>query len=313
MYIYVMWQIKHFYLKISFLLYLAVSDINFAPKTSVKWQILEYYLRDHQDRELVNWCINGFRSGFTLGLEGEPIKDEIDKGFIIGPFKEKPIEGLLCVPINIVEKETSSGLFHLIQDFSYPWGDSANGINALVPDKNKKVHYSGINDVARMAIDLGSPSYAMRIDIKHAFKLLPLSPDQWRLTGFRFPGAYFIQTQTPFGASASCLHFEKVAQLLNWVICNEIPWALLCSYLDDFWLTQKRLPDLEELASHLMRIVESEMGFPISHNKTLGPDTELNFVGLTANLINLTITLPEEKRVKSIWLIDALLKAYRSN
>ena len=55
------------------------------------------------------------------------------------------------------------------------------------------------------------------------------------------------------------------------------------------------------------------MGFPISHNKTLGPDTELNFIGLTANLIDLTITLPEEKRVKSIRLIDVLLRAYRMN
>ena len=188
MYVYEAQQIKHFLTKIGlFLLYLAVSNIDFTPKTSVKWQILEYYLRDHKDRELVNWCVNGFQNGFTLGLEGEPapwpdppnsqkvqdnpevtwqlIKDEIAKGFIIGPFKERPIEGLFCVPINIIEKETSSGLYRLVQDFSYPWGDTTNGINALVPDKNKKVHYFGIDDVARIALELGSPSYAMRIDI----------------------------------------------------------------------------------------------------------------------------------------------------
>ena len=126
------------------------------------------------------------------------IKDKIDKGFILGPFKEKPIEGLLCVPINIVEKETSSGLFHLMQDFSYPWGDSENGINALVPDKNKKVHYSGIDDVACMAIELGSPSYAMRIDIKHAFKLLPTVTRAVVPHQIQIPGSIFHPNSDPF-------------------------------------------------------------------------------------------------------------------
>ena len=126
------------------------------------------------------WCINGFQHGFTLGLVGSPtlwldppdskkviknptitwklIQDEISKGFILGLFKTKPLSDLLCVPINIVEKETSSGLYHLVQDFSYPWNDKTNGINALVPNQNKCVSYVGIDDVARMALELGSPS-----------------------------------------------------------------------------------------------------------------------------------------------------------
>ena len=283
---------------------------------------------------MVNWCINGFKNGFTLGLEGEPIpwpdppnsklvqqnpqttweliKDEIKKGFIIGPFKQKPIPGLLCVPINIVEKETSSGLYRLVQDFSYPWEQPDNGINTLVPDKNKRVTYSGMDDIAHFAIKLGT-SYAMRIDIKHAFKLLPLAVSQWRLTGFKFKGAYFIQTQTPFGAVASCLHFEWVARLILWVIRHEVPQAFLCSYLDDFWLTQKELKDLQNLANHFYRIVESEMGFPISHNKTLGPATKLDFVGLTADLVNLRISFPEQKRLKALKYIEVLLQAYENN
>ena len=117
---------------------------------------------------MVHWCIDSFRFAFTLGLAGTPtpwpnppnskkvqqnpdatwqlIKDEINKGFIIGPFKEKPIPKIYCVPINIVEKEMSLGLFRLVQDFSYPWDDPDNGINTLVPSKNKKVSYAGIDD-----------------------------------------------------------------------------------------------------------------------------------------------------------------------
>ena len=145
-----------------------------GPRASVKWQILNYYLTDHPDRNLVSWCVNGFRDGFTLGLTGMPmlwpdppnskkvledpeitwnlIKEEIHNGFVLGPFKSKPINNLFCVPINIVEKDTSSGHYRLIQDFSYPWHDATKGINAMVPKENKQVLYSGIDNVARMAL-----------------------------------------------------------------------------------------------------------------------------------------------------------------
>ena len=221
------------------------------------------------------------------------------------------MQNLICVPINIVEKETSSGLFRLIQDLSYPWGDRANGINALVPKENKTVTYSGIDDIARMALDLGPRSWAMRIDIKHAFKCLPLAPSQWHLTGFTFLRAYFIQTQTPFGASASCLHFERVARLLRWIIQSECPSAYITNYLDDFWLTQKTEAQLAILANNFLKIVEKELGFPVSHNKTNGPAQVLDFVGLTADLINLRVSLPKDKTIKSLKIINSLLTAHR--
>ena len=146
----------------------------------------------------------------------------------------------------------------------------------------------------------------MRIDIKHTFKCLPLAPSQWPLTGFSFIGAFFIQTQMLFGASASCLHFEKVARLLRWIIQNEHPPALITNYLDDFWLTQKLKDELAQLANIFTWIIEQEIG----HNKTLGPAMMLDFVGLTADLINLRVLLPEDKRQKSLNIIDKLLSAH---
>ena len=147
----------------------------------------------------------------------------------------------------------------------------------MVPTENKTVSYSGIDDVARMALHLGSPNWAMRIDIKHTFKCLPLTPSQRHLTGFSFRGAFFIQTQMPFGASASCLHFEKAARFLRWIIQNEHPPALITNYLDDFWITQKLKDELAQLANIFTQIIEQEIGFPINHNKTLGASNDAGF------------------------------------
>ena len=124
-------------------------------------------------------------------------------------------------------------------------------------------------------------------------------------------GAYFIQTQTPFGASASCLHFEKVATLLKWIIQNEFSWVHITNYLDDFWLTQKTKVKIRLLAKSFIQIIEHDIGFLISRNKTLGPARELNFVGLTADLVNLRILLNEDKRLKSLNMIAKLLLAHK--
>ena len=61
-----------------------------------------------------------------------------------------------------------------------------------------------------------------------------------------------------------------------------------------------------------MRIIEIEIGFPISHNKTLGPAMVLEFVELTADLIHLRILLPEDKRQKAIKINNKLISAHRN-
>ena len=176
--------------------------------------------------------------------------------------------------------------------------------------RKSNCHVLRHSDVARMALDFGTPSWAMRIDIKHAFKCLPLAPSQWHLMGFSFKGAYFIQTQTPFHALASCLHFEKVTRLLRWIIQNEYPAACITNYLDNFWLTQKTKAQLTKLVGFFVHIVEHEIGFPTSYNKTLGPAQVLDFVGLTADLINLRVSLPRDKVIKSLNIINTLLTAH---
>ena len=119
-----------------------------------------------------------------------------------------------------------------------------------------------------------------------------------------------LYPNSTFGALASCLHFERVARLLRWIIQNEYPTASITNYLDDFWLTQKTKIQLTKLAAFFMNIVEHELGFPISHNKTIGPAQVLDFVGLTVDLINLRVSLPRDKMIKSLKIINNLLAAH---
>ena len=50
---------------------------------------------------------------------------EIQKGWILGPFKVKPFPNLICSPVGMVPKK-EQGKMHMITHLSYPLGDLIN-------------------------------------------------------------------------------------------------------------------------------------------------------------------------------------------
>ncbi len=170
--------------------------------TPVSWRRLHSCLWAYPDRQLLDAVIKGFRDRFSLGLSARPfpwldplnrklvqadpdtmwdlIHDEILNGAVIGPFENKPLPNLLVSLINFLKKLTSVGKKWLIQDFSYPYDQPDNGVNVLVPLENKKVKYSGVRTVVAIpwALQDREPLWAARMDIKWAFKNLPITKDQ---------------------------------------------------------------------------------------------------------------------------------------
>ncbi len=266
-------------------------------RTPVCWRVLQRFLKMHPDRDFAMRVVNGFRYGFSLGLAREPqpwadppnrplveekpnsawdlICTEIKEGAVLGPFDVRPLPNLLCTPINIVEKEMSSGKFHLIQDLSYPWGDDSNGVNAMVPSQNKKVKYQGVDTVIEMAQCLRphfpDGLWGCRMDICQAFRQCPIRPSEWHLMGFKFHGQYFMGTQLPFGASASCKVFEDVAQAIEWILKNRTGVDTISHYLDDFFLLRGLLQQLSKLMRQFHSLVDQQIGLPVALNKTIGP------------------------------------------
>ncbi len=111
----------------------------------------------------------------------------------------------------------------------------------LVPPENKKVKYSGVRKVAAIAWALQDrePLWSARMDIKRAFKNLPIKKDQWYLMGFKFQDKFFVHTQVPFGVAASCQLFEKVAHCLQWILTKITGHPFIDHYLDDFYLLER--------------------------------------------------------------------------
>ena len=103
-----------------------------------------------------------------------------------------------------------------------------------------------------------------------------------------------FSSKAAFGCRSSPFIFNQVAEALCWILLNRVRVPSLLHLLDDFLLIDPpriksgfSLPKLRSLFSHL--------GVPLSVEKTIGPATRLEFLGVTLDTIEMKASLPVEK------------------
>ena len=312
------------------------ASFHYKMLCRVNPDILEHLSRDCPDCELVNYVVNGFRNGFALGMtkfpesnahdlpknaklvrekpeEAQKLVDvEIEKGHMLGPFDEPPMEGMSFSPINLVEKAGGKeGEYRLIHDLAFPY-DGESSVNTCIPPENSKVCYHHIDEVIDMALEIGQSVKEICADIRHAFRNLGLRFDQIKYMGFTLKGKFYINVCLPFRAASSCLIFEKVAMLLEWIVVNETRRRYISHYLDDFPLLSHSDEDAQAFLDAFLDIME-QIGMPIAENKTIGPTPFLVYLGMLLNFLDQVLAIPEKKRTKCLELIDGMIQAYRSH
>ena len=287
------------------LLSLAHSPINLL---ALKQYLSEYHLHDTAD-----YLWEGFNNGFRIPYSGPRIErfspnhgsarlqpdiiinrlnEEIELGRVAGPFLEPPINNLIISPIGLVPKSTP-GEFRLIFDLSYPHGSS---INSGISKEDSSVIYTNFDEVIRMVREEGPGSHLFKIDIKSAFRLIPIHPDDFSLLGMEFQGQYYIDKCLPFGLSVSCSIFEKFSTFLEWIIRRNTNSNQMIHYLDDFCGCRND----KEVAKHTLEkaldCFES-LGVPIAIDKVEGPATNIKFLGLEIDTLEMLVKIPSDKLI----------------
>ena len=147
-----------------------------------------------------------------------------------GPFQYRPISTLRVSPIGLVPKK-SSGEFRLIHHLSYPAGES---LNDCIDPAVCSVQYSSFDQAVEMIQSLGKNCELFKLDIKNAFRLLPVSPHDFDQLGFMFDNMYYFDKCLPFGCSISCNLINRFADFSEFVGKQKSSSNNLMHYLDDF-------------------------------------------------------------------------------
>ena len=196
----------------------------------------------------------GFRHGFDIGFRGtftevdsrprnlrsarenvdgvsEAIAKELRRGHTSGPFPFPPFPHTHCSPIGAAPKP--DGSVRLILDLSSPRGDS---VNDGISQEDFACSYSKFDDATSIVLHLGRGAFMGKIDIKHAFRICPVAPEQWYLLCFRWLGQFFTDTRLPFGSRSSPFIFNTFAIALAWIMVTIGQIGFLIHYLDDFFI-----------------------------------------------------------------------------
>ena len=229
---------------------------NFRPlpttiNSPINIEFLATCLLNYPNRNLANYLLNGFLYGFDIGYSGPvsscrpqnllsarnnpqvintSINTEIQRGHTSGPFMVPPVFPLNCSPLGAVPKK--DGSHRIILDLSSPRGVS---INDGILKEDFTVRYTSFDDAVDLVRHLGKDCELGKMDIKHAFRLCPVSPFDWSLLGMYWNGAFYIDTRLPFGSRSSPYIFNTFADALAWILIYVFSIPYLLHYLDDFF------------------------------------------------------------------------------
>ena len=145
-------------------------------------------------------------------------------------------------------------------------------MNDSLSSDHSSVCYATTQDAIHHIKTFGPGCFLAKTDIKNAFQIVPVRPQDYNLLGMRWNEAYFYDCYMPMGRSSSCRTFETFSTALEWIASSQLSISHIIHLLDDFLITapthalcQNQLNLLLDLCSYL--------NDPIAPDKTLGPST----------------------------------------
>jgi hypothetical protein len=227
---------------------------------------------------------------------------EVELGRMLGPFINKPFSNLRINPVGLIPK--NSGDMRLITHLSYPYGTS---VNDFIDKDLSSVQYSKFDNIIDIIKRLGPGTLMGKRDVKSAFNLCPVHPDEFDLLGICFNDRYWVQKMLPQGCSISPAIFEKFSTALQFAVSKHGKSNNLDHYLDDFFFAGKSSTnDCLELMS-AFEYVCNDIRIPINKNKSEGPVTILTYLGLEIDTVLMEIRVPEDKIIKAKNIISEVL------
>ena len=282
-----------------------------AP-TPVNVVELEKELLHFPDKAFARDLINSFKQGFAIGYDGpqfnlisknlksyfanlqaatENIVAELKEKRVAGPFAAPPLDNFRTSPIGIVPKKDSAKV-RMITDLSSPKGSA---INDYIPDDESTVQFNNFDCAVNLVGRLGHGALLSKLDVKSAFRICPVRPDDWNLLGFSCLGYFFVDLCLPFGLRSSVNRFTRVSDSLSWILQHNYGVQHCTHYLDDYLFAGEANADTCRINTLQAIKVFQKLGIPLAPEKVVYPTTVLTFLGIEIDSKKMELRLPEEK------------------
>ena len=285
-----------------------------TPLIPARWQSV---LEGYPLQPLVEFFISGISQGFRIGYEyghrvlrpayknlncalqhkevvDDYLQTEILQNRVAGPFNRSDFHEIQISRFGVIPKGHQPNKWRLILDLSFP---KKHSVNDGIPKSLCSLTYITVDDAIDAISKLGPDTLLAKIDIKNAFRLLPVHPADRHLLGMKWRELIYVDTCFPFGLRSAPKLFNILADLLSWIVrVKGVSYSI--HYLDDF-LTMG--PPASPTCQHNLETfiqVCNDLGVPLALEKVEGPTTCLTFLGITLDTYKMEIRLPEEKLIR---------------
>lgn len=212
------------------------------------------------------------------------LRDEVERGWIVpwvAPHKPRIISARGAIP------KADSPELRLITDLSRPRGLS---VNDYISVTHFKMH------TVDMAMGWMRPGcWMFKIDIRHAYRNIPIHPSNWDVTAFRWLRQLWMDLRLSFGLRSAPEIFGCFGHSIVWMMKQE-DWDKIAAYVDDFFSLEWSVEKAWEKFSALWKLL-TDLGFPINDKpgKVCRPTQEVKFLGIVLNSLSMTASLAPEK------------------
>ena len=282
------------------------------PWTPLRPFILERELCNYPDKVFVRQLIDSLRQGCKIGYTGpqftyialnlqsasqQPevidatLRDECEAGRILGPFDQPPLPNFRTSGLGLVPKH--DGGWRIIYHLSAPFAQS---INDFIDPHAYSLSYCTIDDAYKILNELGPGALMSKIDLKNAFRLIPVRPEDWNVLGICWRNRFFVDTCLPFGLRSAPYLFNQLSIAIHWVLQHSYGVHHLLHYLDDFFTAGPANSSQYSENLQSMFTLCSNINAPIKLSKVEGPTTSLTFLGIHINSNTMEASILDERK-----------------
>ena len=281
---------------------------NLSRHSPLRVEAWSQELAGHPDRYYVTYLLEGMAKGFRIGFNRRcslhpcsanmptqnpsVILDYLQREVQLGRTSRHGIRSpnIHLSPLGAIPKKHKPGKWQLIVDLSSPAGAS---VNDGISTEWSSVSYVSIDHLLALVLTTGKGALLVKADIKEAYRMLPIHPEDQALLGVQWEGIIYTDQALPFGLRSAPKIFSAVADALQWIVRKKGVKNLL-HYLDDFIFVSDSLEEAS-INKQIMVDVFNYLGVPQEQSKLEGPATCLKFLGIEVDTMTLQIRLPSEK------------------
>ena len=273
--------------------------------------------------------IQGLKEGFDIGVKGTPtetyecrnllsarqeqefvksaLAQEVENGYLVGPHNSLPFNLYRVSPIGVATGKYS-GKKRLILDLSSPHDEGeVFSVNSAIDKEEYSLQYVSIDDAIKVICKLGRGAKLIKVDVKDAFRILPVSPTQWPFLCIKWEGQYYWYVRLPFGSRSSPKIFTLLSEAIHWIATSACGFSHMLFLLDDFLVIEDKHADGFQAKTRLLTLFE-QLGVPLNEKKTAGPDTSLEYLGIILDSDKMEARLPLEKLHRIRGIIESFVR-----